>query len=301
MMRLRVAVLLGLVLIAGCGRSGKEDEKIVVGSKNFTEQVVLGELVAQQIEAHSKLKVERRFYLGGTYIAHQALTTGRIDLYVEYTGTALTVVLNQPAVHDAGMAFEQVRDGYANRFGLKVARPLGFENTFAMVIRGDDARRLNVHTLSEAAKHAPDWRAGFGYEVLERPDGYPGLAETYGLQFATEPRIMDLGLLYRALADKQVDLVAGNSTDGPIQALDLWVLEDDRHYFPPYEAVPIVRGATVEAHPEVLDALDLLAGKISAGDMRRLNQAVDGEGKNVADVVRQFLPTLGAAKAASGP
>jgi osmoprotectant transport system substrate-binding protein len=293
MSRPLVALLL-VLLSAGCGGSGKEGDKIVVGSKNFTEQVVLGELVAQQIEAHSKLKVERRFYLGGTYIAHQALVSGRIDLYVEYTGTALTVVLNQPAVHDAGMAFEQVRDGYANRFGLKVAPSLGFENTFAMVIRGDDARRLNVHTLSEAAKHAPDWRAGFGYEFLERPDGYPGLAETYGLQFATEPRIMDLGLLYRALADKQVDLVAGNSTDGPIQALDLTVLEDDRHYFPPYEAVPIVRGATIEAHPEVLEALQGLAGKISASDMRRLNQAVDGEGKNVADVVREFLSTLGA-------
>lgn len=294
MSRRPVAWLVLLLIGAGCGGSSKEGDKIVVGSKNFTEQVVLGELVAQQIEAHSKLKVERRFYLGGTYIAHQALVSGRIDLYVEYTGTALTVVLNQPAVHDAGMAFEQVRDGYANRFGLKVAPSLGFENTFAMVIRGDDARRLNVHTLSEAAKHAPDWRAGFGYEFLERPDGYPGLAETYGLQFATEPRIMDLGLLYRALADKQVDLVAGNSTDGPIQALDLTVLEDDRHYFPPYEAVPIVRGATIEAHPEVLAALEGLAGKISASDMRRLNQAVDGEGKNVADVIREFLPTLAA-------
>jgi osmoprotectant transport system substrate-binding protein len=290
----RLAALFFMLLSTGCGGSGGGEDKIVVGSKNFTEQVVLGELVAQQIETHSKLKVERRFYLGGTYIAHQALVSGRIDLYVEYTGTALTVVLNQPAVHDAGMAFEQVRDGYANRFGLKVAPSLGFENTFAMVIRGDDARRLNVHTLSEAAKHAPDWRAGFGYEFLERPDGYPGLAETYGLQFATEPRIMDLGLLYRALADKQVDLVAGNSTDGPIQALDLVVLEDDRHYFPPYEAVPIVRGATIEAHPEVLEALQGLAGKISAADMRRLNQAVDGEGKNVADVIREFLPTLGA-------
>jgi len=290
----RLVALLLVLLCPGCGGSGGGNDKIVVGSKNFTEQVVLGELVAQQIEAHTKLKVERRFYLGGTYIAHQALVSGRIDLYVEYTGTALTVILNQPAVHDAGMAFEQVRDGYANRFGLKVAPSLGFENTFAMVIRGDDARRLNVHTLSEAAKHAPDWRAGFGYEFLERPDGYPGLAETYGLQFATEPRIMDLGLLYRALADKQVDLVAGNSTDGPIQALDLWVLEDDRHYFPPYEAVPIVRGATIEAHPEVLEALQGLAGKISAADMRRLNQAVDGEGKNVADVIREFLRTLSA-------
>jgi glycine betaine/choline ABC-type transport system substrate-binding protein len=285
------AALAVLLALAGCG--GKKEAPIVVGSKNFSEQVVLGELLAQQIETQTPLEVDRRFFLGGTYVAHQALISGRVDVYVEYTGTALTVILNQPVVSDAATAFQQVKDGYAAKFGLHVAPSLGFENTFAMVIRGQDARKLNLRTLSDAVKHTPEWRAGFGYEFLERPDGYPGLAEAYGLHFGTKPRIMDLGLLYRALADRQVDLVAGNSTDGAIKALDLAVLEDDRRFFPPYEAVPIVRGATAQAHPEVVAALEKLAGKISAEEMQRMNYAVDGQGQDVAQVVRDFLQTLG--------
>ena len=288
--------MLALVVVGavtGCGREQEAD--IVVGSKNFSEQVVLGELIAQQLEQETRLKVDRRFFLGGTFVAHQALLSGRVDVYVEYTGTALTMILHQPAVRDAALAFQQVKDGYATKFNLHVAPSLGFENTFAMVIRGQDARKLNLRTLSEAVQHTPQWRAGFGYEFLERPDGYPGLAEAYGLHFGTKPRIMDLGLLYRALSEKQVDLVAGNSTDGAIKALDLHVLEDDRHFFPPYEAVPIVRQAVVDAHPEVLAALTKLAGKISAEEMRRMNHAVDGQGQDVAQVVRDFLRTLGPA------
>jgi glycine betaine/choline ABC-type transport system substrate-binding protein len=283
-------ILALLLALAGCG--GGKEAHIIVGSKNFSEQVVLGEILAQQLESHTRLKVDRRFFLGGTYVAHQALVSGRVDVYVEYTGTALTVVLNQPAVHDPATAFQQVRDGYATKFNLHVTPSLGFENTFAMVIRGQDAQNLNLRTLSDAVQHTPKWRAGFGYEFLERPDGYPGLAEAYGLHFGTKPRIMDLGLLYRALADRQVDLVAGNSTDGAIKALDLFVLEDDRHFFPPYEAVPIVREAMVQEHPEVLTALEALSGKISAAEMRRMNHAVDGEGQDVAQVVRDFLRTL---------
>jgi osmoprotectant transport system substrate-binding protein len=286
--RILIVCLLSGVL---CACSLKPRNVIVVGSKNFTEQVVLGELLAQELEA-AGLRVERRFFLGGTYIAHQALLAGRIDMYVEYTGTALTAVLKQPVASDPRAVWETVRREYALRYGLRVLPSLGFENTFAIVMRGDDARRLGVLTLSDAARYAPGWRAGFGYEFLERPDGYTGLAAAYDLQFAAPPRIMDLGLLYRALTERQVDLVAGNSTDGPIAALGLTVLEDDRRYFPPYEAVPIVREETLARFPAVLRAIEFLSGKISALEMRRMNYAVDGEHRHVEEIVGEFRARL---------
>jgi osmoprotectant transport system substrate-binding protein len=273
--------------LLGCG--GVRENRIVVGSKNFTEQVVLGELLAQHLEAITHLPVDRRFYLAGTYICHQAILAGRIDLYVEYTGTALSAILKQPASGNPDEVYEQVKREYALRFHLVATEPLGFNNTFALVIRGSDARRLGVKTISEAAQHTPQWRAGFGYEFMERPDGYQGLVRAYGLKFGAPPRIMDLGLLYRALIETQVDLAAGNSTDGLIAAYNLAVLEDDRHYFPPYQAVPIVREETLARHPAVRTALEDLAGKISDQEMRRMNYAVDGEHRDVQDVVREFL------------
>lgn len=273
-------------LLTACGPP--RESRIVVGSKNFTEQLILGELIAQQIEAKTQLPVERRFYLAGTYICQQAILAGRIDVYPEYTGTALTAVLKQKAESGAENVFRQVKNEYAQRFDLSVGPTLGFDNTFAIEIRGDDARRLGLRTISQAAAYTPHWRAGFGYEFMERPDGYKGLAATYGLRFTEPPRIMDLGLLARALKNKQVDLIAGNMTDGLIPTLDLFVLEDDRHYFPPYEAVPIVRQDMLARHPEVEQALDALAGKISDDDMRRLNYAVDGEHRDVKEVVREF-------------
>ncbi|HEY6291110.1 MAG TPA: glycine betaine ABC transporter substrate-binding protein [Terriglobia bacterium] len=282
-----VLVFFTLTGLTGCGPARRD--RIVVGSKNFTEQAVLGEIFAQQIENHTGLPVERRFYLAGTYICQQAILAGRIDVYPEYTGTALTAVLKEPARSGASEVYDEVKNAYARRFHLLVAPALGFNNTFAIVIRGDDARRLGVSTLSEAARFAPHWRPGFGYEFMERPDGYRGLVKTYSLGFGEQPRIMDLGLLYRALTSDQVDLVAGNSTDGLIAALGLTVLEDDRHYFPPYQAVPVVREDTVRRHPEVFEALEALGGKISEDDMRRLNYAVDGEHRDVRDVVREFL------------
>jgi osmoprotectant transport system substrate-binding protein len=264
-----------------------------MGSKNFTESFILGELIAQQIEAHTDLKVDRRFYLAGTYICQQAILAGRIDVYPEYTGTALTAILKQNAGGDRQDVYRRVKEQYENRFGLTLGPPLGFNDTFAMEIRGEDARRLNIRTLSQAAEFAPHWRAGFGYEFMERPDGYRGLAATYGLHFAEQPRIMDLGLLARALKDHQIDLAAGNTTDGLIPALDLFVLQDDRHYFPPYEAVPVIREQTLSQHPEVAQALAELAGKISDQEMQQMNYAVDGQHRDAADVVRDFLRNKG--------
>ena len=285
----RLTILL-VFLLAACG--GRE-RRIVVGAKNFTEQAILAELLAQQIEERTGARVERRFHLGGTLICHQALRAGEIDLYAEYTGTALTAILNQTPSRDPREVLQRVRSAYAQGFDLEVAEPLGFNNTFAMVVRGEDARGLGLRTISDAAPHAPRWRAGFGYEFMERPDGFRGLAETYGLRFGVPPRTMELGLIYRALKEKQVDIVAGNSTDGVIAALDLVVLEDDRRYFPPYEAVSIVRKQTLERFPALRDVLKSLAGRISEGEMRRLNYAVDGESRDVAQVVREFRRAKG--------
>ena len=286
-----VSLLLGgvLLVLPGCGR----ERRIVVGSKNFTEQIVLAELLAQQIESRTNRKVERRVNLGGTLICQQALRAGEIDLYVEYTGTALTVVLHEAPTSDRAAVYHRVKSTYAERFGFEVTEPLGFNNTFAMVVRGQDARSLKLRAISDIAPYAPRWRAGFGYEFMERPDGFRGWAQTYGLRFAGAPRIMDLGLIYRALKEKQVDIVAGNSTDGVIEALDLVVLEDDRHYFPPYEAVPVVRRQTLERHPELRAVLRGLAGRISEAEMRRLNYAVDGEHHDVAEAVREFRRAKG--------
>jgi glycine betaine/choline ABC-type transport system substrate-binding protein len=285
-------VIILVLPIISCERDA---DRIVVGSKNFTEQVILGELFAQAIEARTHLAVERRFYLAGTFICQQAILAGRIDIYPEYTGTALTAVLKQQPSGDKLDVYRRVQQGY-EKFGLNVGRPLGFDDSFAMVIRGDDARQLHLTTLSQAATFAPRWRAGFGYEFMERPDGYKGLVASYGLHFAESPRIMDLGLLTRALKDRQVDIIAGNNTDGLIRALDFFVLEDDHHYFPPYEAVAIMRGEMLKQHPEVGGAVDELAGAISDDDMRRLNYAVDGEHRDPTAVVKEFLQQRGLIK-----
>jgi len=281
-----------LALLAACG--ARRADTIVIGSKNFPEQALLGEILAQQIESRTHLRVERRFYLAGSYICQQALLAGRIDAYVEYTGTALTAILHEPVETDPTAVSAKVRSEYERRFHFTVFQSLGFNNTFAMIVRGEDARRLNIHTLSEAAPYARSWRAGFGYEFMERPDGFPGLARTYSLQFTAPPRILDLGLLYRALLDKQVDLVAGNSTDGLIAARDLVILADDKHYFPPYEAVPIVRDDTLARHPELSAVISGLAGRISDADMQAMNNQVVGAGRDVTEVAREFLQNQGA-------
>ncbi len=287
----QVCLVLVVLLLSSC--SSSHTDRIVVGSKNFTESLVLGELIAQQIEARTHVKVERRFYLAGTYICQQAILAGRIDIYPEYTGTALTAILKQKVGGDRAQVYQRVKNEYEARLGLTLGPPFGFNDTFAMEIRGSDARRLGVKTLTQAAAFAPQWRAGFGYEFMERPDGYAGLAAAYSLHFAAPPRIMDLGLLAPALKDHQIDIAAGNATDGLIPALDLFVLEDDRHYFPPYEAVAVVRQQTGQQHPEVIRAIEELGGKISDREMQQLNYALDGQHRDVKEVAQEFLRSKG--------
>ncbi len=286
-MRLRALITLLAVAAAGCHA---REERIVVGSKNFGEQVLLGEIVARTIERHTGLAVERRLNLGGTFLCDRAIRAGKLDLYVEYTGTAYTAILKRPPIADPKQVLAEAREAYA-KDGLEWLSPFGFDNTFAIVVRGADADRLGLRSISGLAAHT-DWRAGFGYEFMERSDGFRGLAKVYGLAFRKPPRIMELGLLYRALVENQVDVVAGNSTDGLIASLDLRVLEDDRRYFPPYEAAPIVRRELLERRPEVRKALESLAGSISAETMRRLNYRVEGERRLAEEVAGDFVESL---------
>ena len=274
-----------LLLLTACAPPRSNNP--VIGAKNFTEQVVLGELLAQHIEARTHLHVERRFYLAGSYICQQAMVAGRIDAYVEYTGTALTAILKQPPSHDPDASLATVRSLYKQRYNIIATEPLGFENTFAMIVR-QEPDTAQIATLSQASTYSPDWRLGVGYEFEERPEGLHGLEAAYHLRFHDAPRTMDLGLLYRAIHSHQVDIIAGNSTDGPITAYHLKVLADDRHYFPPYQAVPLVREEALERWPQLRPALADLANKITADDMRTMNEQIDGEHRDVAEVVRAY-------------
>ena len=278
----RFAGLLLCLLFAAC----RDRDTIRVGSKNFTEQVLLGEIAAQALEAEG-LRVQRKLDLGGTFVCHEALTAGELDVYPEYTGTAFTAILKEKPVSDPAAVRREVERAYAERWKLAWLPPLGFENTFAIIMRGDEVKRLGISKVSDLAAH-PELRPGFGYEFLERADGYPGLAAAYGLAFRVRPREMDLGLLYAALEQRQVDVVAGNSTDGLIAAMGLAVLEDDRRYFPPYEAAFVGRAAALE-DPRARRALESLAGAISAETMRGLNAAVDRDKRSPRDVAREFL------------
>jgi osmoprotectant transport system substrate-binding protein len=289
---LRILYLLSLLNILYLPSSCRNPAQphLTIGSKFFTEQVILAELLAQHIESRTHIPIDRKTNLGGTLLVHKALLSGDLDLYVEYTGTALTAVLNEsPGTDNSTAIYNRVKQQYSQKFNLDLTEPLGFENTFAMVIRQSDAQSLHLRAMSDLAPIAPKWHAGVGYEFLERPDGFRGWSDRYSLHFAAPPNVMDLGLLYRALVDHQVDIVAGNSTDGLIDSLHLVALEDDKHYFPPYDAVPIVRHDAFEKFPELRAALADLHNKLTAADMRHLNAQVDADQRDVAAVVRAFL------------
>ena len=292
------AIVAVAVFFLSSGALSKSARHVAIGSKDFTEQVLLGEMIAQTLESRTDLQVERLFELGGD-LCHRGLLAGELDGYVEYTGTAFTAILKHPPISDPREVYDRVRQDYQSRFNLEWLDPLGFNNTFAILIRGDDARGLRLKTISEAARYAPQWRAGFGQDFMSREDGYPGLVKAYGLKFSQAPREMDLSLTYRALAAGQVDLIAGNSTDGLIDKLGLFQLEDDRRYFPPYEAAPVFRRETLDRYPEIRDAVQSLAGKITNEQMRKLNYAVDGDKRDVKEVVREFLAQLSIEKASA--
>lgn len=261
---------------------------IVVGSKNFTEQVILGEMLAQMLEDRG-VRVERRLNLGGSFICHKALESGQMDVYVEYTGTALTAILKEPILHDSDEVYRKVRAEYGRRFGLAWGPPIGFNNTYALAMRREHASELGIQRISDLSKYLDSIRTGFGHEFLERKDGYRGFTRAYGLDFSLPPRGMELGLIYQALVEEEVDLVAGSATDALIEKLGLRVLMDDRDYFPPYFAAPVYRPDTAEAYPALGDVIRLMGGQIDEATIRKLNFAVEGERRPERQVVREFL------------
>src|SRR6185436_19279382 len=274
---------------------------VTVGSKDFTESILLAEIVAQMLEAQH-FDVDSKFDLGSN-IAHTAILAGQIDLYPEYTGTAFTAILHHEPITDPKAVYDQVSKEYGSQFNLWLSQPLGFDNTFAILVRGEDARQLNLKTISDAAKYSRRWHAGFGHDFMVRADGYAGFSKAYGLQF-NGVSDMSLDLTYTALASHKVDLIAGNSTDGRIAALDLVQLEDDRRYFPPYEAVFVIRrgvnpiSPTSDSRPvnPLIEIMDKLAGAISTEEMRKLNYEVDGAKRDKKNVVREWLAKKGFVK-----
>jgi osmoprotectant transport system substrate-binding protein len=285
------ALLAAATLVAaGCSRKPRVIP-VRVGSKNFTEQIILGEIIAQSLE-RAGVPVERRLNMTGTFICHHALEDGEIDTYVEYTGTALMAILKLPPTSDPKAAYETVRNEYAQRFGLKWGPPLGFDNTFAMVVRTDDAKKYGLSKISDLIRVENRFRPGFGYEFLDRADGWAGLQEAYSLDFDQKPTSLDLGLLYQALESRQVDLVAGSATDGLIDAMNLTVLSDDRHFFPPYQAAPVYRPQAVARWPQLGRVFAKLAGRISTAEMRKMNAKVDAHRRSAAEVAGEFLASL---------
>ncbi len=287
-----IAGLIAAVVLCGCAQPNA-DRAIRVGSKNFTEQVVLGEIIALHLEHRLHRKVERRLNLGGTLLAHQSLVSGEIDLYPEYTGTALAAILKDPAATDPTAVLARVRAEYRRRFQVEWLDPLGIDNGFAMVVRGPEARRRHLESISDAARGGADWTLGAGYEFEQRADGLAALRSTYHLRFPSAPKSMDLGLLYQALEQKQVDMIAANATDGLLSKLDLKVLADDLHAFPPYQVSIAVRQQRLREIPGLAGALSELAGKFTNQKMRELNYKVDGEHRPAAQIAAEFLRAAG--------
>jgi len=265
---------------------------VVIGTKNFTEQLILGELMAQMIEARTSLKVERRFNLGGTMICHGALLSGEIDLYAEYTGTGLTAILKEPVIADPEAALRHVRNVYAERFKISWLKPFGFNNTYAITVRKDQAKTLGWNKISDLKKNQKGIRAGFTAEFAERPDGYPGLSRAYNLRF-NEIKDLEPSMMYKAIAGGEVDVICAFSTDGRIVSYQLKPLDDDRKFFPPYQAVPIIRGRCLQENAELGDVLSSLGDVLDNDAMQRLNFEVDGEGLSPAEVARAFLKSSG--------
>ena len=261
---------------------------VTIGSKNFTEQLIVAEMVAQYIEQHSALVVERRFGLGGSNVMHQALRDGSIDIAVEYTGTALTSILHKAVPAQPSAVFPLVRDAYQREFALTWFAPLGFDNSYRLAMRPNDPKLNGITTTSALAAYAPSLRAAFDFEFAERDDGYKGLQKTYGLHFG---HVVDMhpDLLYPALQKSSVDVISAYTTDGRLETYGFTVLTDDRHFFPPYEAAIVVRNPSLAAHPELPSLLKHLSATLDNRTMRAMNARVDSKEMSVEQAAAALL------------
>ena len=288
-----VSLVIAALLLAGCGGTAeKKQNQVTVGGKNFTEQDILVYMMKYMLEGNTNLKVETKAFLGGTNIVAQALDRGDIDLYVEYTGTALINLLGQPVINDSQAAYDKVRSIYKEKKRLEWLQPLGFNNTYTLTMRSDEASRLGIQKISDLAGKTETLSLGCTAEFLERPDGIKGLENKYGFKF-NKTSSMDPGLTYAAVRDKKVDVIDGFATDGRIPAFNLLVLKDDRQFFPPYFAAPVIREDTLKKHPEIATVLNRLAGKLTDKEMARLNAQVDLEKKDPKTVAKDWLQAKG--------
>ena len=286
------AITIMMIALLGIAACGGGERKVVIGSKEFTEQVILREMMAALIEGNSDIKTEQKF-LGGTLICFNSLKSGDIDLYAEYTGTALTAILKQEPMKELQKVYDTVKDAFKQQYELVWLEPLGFNNTYTLTMRRDQAQELGVQTISDLEAHKDKLTSGFTHEFVERPDGYPGLVKHYGFKLEKKPKGMDPGLMYKAIAEGNVDLICGFATDGRIPAFDLVMLKDDKQFFPPYYAAPVIRTDTLKKYPKLEGILNKLAGKIDDKTMAQLNYEVDEEGRQAAEVAKEFLQKHG--------
>jgi len=283
-------VLLASVLLSGCGSNGGT---VVVGSKDFNENIVIGEIFAQLIEAKTDLTVERKLNMGGTFVCHEAIKNGDIDIYPEYTGTALTAQLEMDVISDPDEAYAVVSEEFHNQFGIKWLDPLGFNNTYALAITDELYQEYGIETCSELVAISSDLVFGAEHEFFDRQDGYDGLVEAYGFTFKGDPVKMNVALKYQAIGSGDVDVIDAFSTDGEIMQYNLHVLEDDKGFFPPYYLAPIIREDTLEEYPELEDVLNSLGGMIDDAAMTELNYKISVEGQDIETVATEFLQENG--------
>lgn len=293
-MKLKKIIAFALVLVLAFGMMGcSGKDKVTIGSKDFSENVVIGEILAQLIEANTDLQVERKLNMGGTFVCFEAIKNGDIDIYPEYTGTGLTAQLKMDVITDSDEAYRVVSDEFDKQFGIKWMQPFGFNNTYTLAVTDAVYQQYGIETYSDLANISSDLVFGAEHEFFDRQDGYDGLVELYGMEFKGEPKKMNVSLKYQAIGNGDMDVTDAFATDGPIKKYNLKVLKDDKGFFPPYYAAPIVRNETLEAHPELEEVLNLLAGHIDDAKMTDLNYKIDVEGQEVETVAKDFLEAEG--------
>ena len=281
--------IIAVFLVGLTNPAWSQPRSVVVASKTFTEGRILAELIAQLIENHTDISVERKLGLGGTLICFTALKSGEIDIYADYTGTGWAIILKEEGkITDPLKAFLHVQREFSARYDIEWLSPFGFNNSYALGMRKDRAEALNITQISDLVAHEKSLKAGVSLEFVNREDGYPGLRQAYGLNLS-EVRGMEHGLVYEALNAGEIDLIDVYTTDGKLARYPIAVLKDDRQFFPPYDAAPLIRKATLERYPELRSVIEQLAFQIDEATMQKLNNEVETHGKTFADVARDFL------------
>jgi osmoprotectant transport system substrate-binding protein len=290
----RIGLALALVMVVSMLFTGCSSSKsVTIGSKDYGENIVLGEIFSQLIEAKTDIKVNRKLNMGGTFVCFEAIKNGDIDIYPEFTGTALTALLKADVISDPDEAYEFVSNEFDKQFNIKWFKDLGYNNTYAIAISNEAYEKYGVETNSDFAKISEDFVFGAEHEFFDRQDGYDGLVAEYGITFKGEPKRMNVALKYQAIGNGEVDATIAYTTDGALKQYDLKILEDDKGFFPPYYVAPIIRKETLEKYPELEQVLNLLGGQVDEETMTGLNYKIDVEGIAIETVAKDFLESKG--------